>query len=151
MASRATMRASDADRDGVAERLREAATEGRLLTEELEQRLEAAFSARTYGELNAIVADLPGRRLAPRADAIRPTRMSSALAIAIAVAVTLAVIVTVVFIVTGVLAMWVLWLAAGWWFFGPRRRRLSRTSGRRSLHTCGGWNRSRGRPRGFWA
>ena len=60
-------------------------------------------------------------------------------------------IVTVVFIVTGVLAMWVLWLAAGWWFFGPRRRRLSRTSGRRTLHTCGGWNRSRGRPRGFWA
>ena len=64
MASRAAIRASDADRERAAERLRQAAAEGRLLTEELEQRLEASFSARTYGQLNALVADLPGRGLA---------------------------------------------------------------------------------------
>ena len=34
-------------------------TEGRLLADELEERLGAAFSARTYGELDALVADLP--------------------------------------------------------------------------------------------
>lgn len=39
--------------------MRATAAEGRLLVGELEQRLEAAFRARTYGELDALVADLP--------------------------------------------------------------------------------------------
>ena len=51
--------ASDADRERVAERLRTAAGEGRLSADELEGRLEAAFSARTEAELEPIVADLP--------------------------------------------------------------------------------------------
>jgi Domain of unknown function (DUF1707) len=59
VARRYSLRASDGDRDDVAERLRTAAAEGRLLVTELEQRLEAAFRARTYGELDALVADLP--------------------------------------------------------------------------------------------
>lgn len=54
------MRASDRDREQIAERLRHAAGEGRLFPEELEQRLRAAFAARTYGELHALVSDLPG-------------------------------------------------------------------------------------------
>ena len=66
MARRATLRASDADREHVAERLRHAAGEGRILAEELEERLEAVFSARTYGELDAVVADLPGTTPARR-------------------------------------------------------------------------------------
>lgn len=52
-------RAADADRDAVADRLREAAGEGRLTLEELEERLEVAFTAKTYGELDRVVADLP--------------------------------------------------------------------------------------------
>ena len=60
MARRATLRASDADREQIAERLRHATGEGRLSAEELEERLEAVFTARTYGELDAVVADLPG-------------------------------------------------------------------------------------------
>ena len=59
MASRHSLRASDRDREEVVERLRATAAEGRLLVGELEQRLEAAFHARTYGELDALVADLP--------------------------------------------------------------------------------------------
>ena len=59
MTKRAVLRAADADREQVAERLRRAAAEGRLLTEELEERLGAALSAKTYGELDAIVSDLP--------------------------------------------------------------------------------------------
>jgi len=43
----------------VAQRLHRATTEGRLLAEELDERLGAVFSARTYGELDALVADLP--------------------------------------------------------------------------------------------
>jgi Domain of unknown function (DUF1707)/Domain of unknown function (DUF4190) len=59
MADRSIVRASDADRERVADRLRQAATEGRLTAEELEERLHHAFSARTYGELDSVVADLP--------------------------------------------------------------------------------------------
>ncbi|MFD7287309.1 DUF1707 domain-containing protein [Streptomyces sp. NPDC059863] len=52
-------RASDAERERVAERLREAMAEGRLDMEEFDQRLEAAFTARTHGELAPLVRDLP--------------------------------------------------------------------------------------------
>lgn len=51
-------RASDADRDRVAEILRVAAGDGRLTLDELDERLEAALSARTRGELAALTADL---------------------------------------------------------------------------------------------
>ncbi|TNM29093.1 DUF1707 SHOCT-like domain-containing protein [Streptomyces sedi] len=60
---RAALRASHSDREAVAERLREAAGDGRLDLEELEERLEAAFSAKTYGELAPLTADLPGPHL----------------------------------------------------------------------------------------
>ena len=54
------LRASDADRDRVAELLREAAGDGRLTLDELGDRLEAVYAAKTYAELEPIVADLPG-------------------------------------------------------------------------------------------
>lgn len=53
------LRASDADREAVAERLREAAGDGRLDLEELQERLDLAFAAKTYGELAPLTADLP--------------------------------------------------------------------------------------------
>ncbi|MEU5435658.1 DUF1707 domain-containing protein [Streptomyces sp. NPDC020719] len=53
------MRASDAERERVAEALREAVAEGRLDMEEFEERLEAAYKARTHGELAPLVRDLP--------------------------------------------------------------------------------------------
>ncbi|MEE1739519.1 DUF1707 domain-containing protein [Streptomyces sp. BE147] len=53
------MRASDAERERIAETLREAVAEGRLEMEEFEQRLDAAFKARTHGELEPLVRDLP--------------------------------------------------------------------------------------------
>ncbi|MFI1175010.1 DUF1707 SHOCT-like domain-containing protein [Streptomyces melanogenes] len=62
------MRASDAERERVAEALREAVAEGRLDMEEFEERLEAAYKARTHGELAPLVRDLPtpgARSLAP--------------------------------------------------------------------------------------
>jgi hypothetical protein len=54
------LRASDADREQVAERLRIALDEGRLNLHEYDDRLRDAFSAKTYAELNALLADLPG-------------------------------------------------------------------------------------------
>jgi hypothetical protein len=58
----ASLRASDSDREQVAERLRHAMAEGRLDGDELEQRLEALYAARTFGELGALLADLPVNR-----------------------------------------------------------------------------------------
>ena len=52
------MRVSDADRQRVAEILREAAGEGRIDLSELDERLEAAYGAKTYADLVPITADL---------------------------------------------------------------------------------------------
>jgi hypothetical protein len=57
-----SLRASDADREQAVARLRHATAEGRLTAQELEERLEALFAARTYGELDALLADLPVNR-----------------------------------------------------------------------------------------
>ncbi len=53
------LRISDSERHQVAEILREAAGEGRLDMDELEQRLEATYAARTYADLVPITLDLP--------------------------------------------------------------------------------------------
>jgi hypothetical protein len=53
------LRASHEDRDRVVEVLRVAAGDGRLSAEELDQRVGLALTARTYGELSALVSDLP--------------------------------------------------------------------------------------------
>jgi uncharacterized protein DUF1707 len=64
------LRASHEDRDRVVEQLRMAAGNGRLTAEELDQRLEVALTARTYGELTALTEDLPASaRLATPAEA----------------------------------------------------------------------------------
>ncbi|MFI9366251.1 DUF1707 domain-containing protein [Kitasatospora sp. NPDC053057] len=53
------LRASHADRDQAVAALSIAAGDGRLTAEELDQRVEAALSARTLGELTDLTADLP--------------------------------------------------------------------------------------------
>jgi hypothetical protein len=66
------LRASDADRDRVAERLRQAAGDGRLSIAELQDRLDALYAAKTYGELDPVVADLPDADRAASALAPKP-------------------------------------------------------------------------------
>jgi hypothetical protein len=56
---RGNLRASDTDRERVAEILREAAGDGRLTLEELDERLDAVYAAKTYAELEPITHDLP--------------------------------------------------------------------------------------------
>lgn len=60
------LRAGDADRELVLERLRAAHAEGRLDLEELDERVTATLAARTYGELATLTADLPGGPPEPR-------------------------------------------------------------------------------------
>ena len=55
------LRISDSDRHQVAEVLRHAAGEGRIDFDELDERLEAAYAAKTYADLVPITADLPTR------------------------------------------------------------------------------------------
>jgi len=62
---RSELRASHDDRDRVVELLRVSAGDGRLTAEELDERLELAMTARTYGELAKLVADLPAAGIAP--------------------------------------------------------------------------------------
>ena len=147
MARRATLRASDADREQVAERLRRAAGEGRILAEELEERLEAVFSARTYGELDVVVADLPGttvrRRERPRTPALPRPALIVALVCLLPVIITM--LIAAVVVITALFAAWALALAVGWWAFGQRRRY---PPGRQSLHAYGRWPAGRpGDPR----
>jgi hypothetical protein len=114
--------ASDADRERIAERLRAAAAEGRLTSEELEERLETAFSARRDAELEPLVADLPApppreRRSARRSD-LGPYVSVSLLLVAI-------------WALTGMGYFWPVWPILGWGISfvptgslrGPCRRR----------------------------
>jgi hypothetical protein len=69
------VRASDADRDRTARLLREHHAVGRLTAEEFNERLEKAFEARTLGELDELLADLPAIDLYQLPSAgIRPPR-----------------------------------------------------------------------------
>ena len=67
------LRISDDDRHQVAEVLREAAGQGRIDLDELDERLEATYAARTYADLVPITVDLPTQPLSQL-----PTRPASA-------------------------------------------------------------------------
>jgi hypothetical protein len=131
---RGSLRASDADREQVAEHLRRAAAEGRLRTDELEQRLGAAFSALTYGELDPLTADLP------RAVERRTTRVPLAVIIAgsaAVIAILILAVMAVVLIATGLFAFWALWLIIGCGLCGGRRRALARAQRYHSAYWTG--------------
>ena len=81
---RGTMRACDADRDRAAESLGVAYSEGRLSKDEYDERLESAFAARTYADLDQIVADLPAvpAPVVPPVAVVSPVARTNGLAIA---------------------------------------------------------------------
>jgi hypothetical protein len=66
-ADHSLMRVSDSDRERAADVLRQAAGHGRITMDELEERLELAYAAKTYGDLAAVTRDLPGPAQAPGA------------------------------------------------------------------------------------
>jgi hypothetical protein len=107
------LRASDADRERVVEMLRDHGASGRLTTEELEERADRALVARTHGELDALLTDLPAlpdrRRKAARREAawkdysehLRTYLMVMALLVTI-------------WALTGMGYFWPVWPALGW-------------------------------------
>ncbi|MFJ9628526.1 DUF1707 domain-containing protein [Streptomyces sp. NPDC101175] len=71
------LRASDADRDRIADILRDALAEGRLTADEHAERVEGVLSAKTVGELEVFIQDLPaahGHRAAARSYSPAPNR-----------------------------------------------------------------------------
>ena len=83
------LRASDADREQAVERLRTAAMEGRLDSEELEERIQTAYGARFCSELSSLTADVtPPPAVAPpspvpaRPTFVAPTPSTNGFAIA---------------------------------------------------------------------
>jgi hypothetical protein len=62
MAAGNEMRVGDAEREAAAAELREHYASGRLTLDELNERIDKAFAAKTRGDLNALMTDLPSRR-----------------------------------------------------------------------------------------
>ena len=62
MASGNEMRVGDAEREAAAAELREHYASGRLTLDELNERVDKVFAAKTRGDLNALMTDLPSRR-----------------------------------------------------------------------------------------
>jgi hypothetical protein len=73
------LRVSDADRERAVSLLREHTVAGRLTLEELSERVELAYAARTEGELAAVASDLPAPATAVAAPAPRGRRWTVAL------------------------------------------------------------------------
>ena len=106
-----TLRASDAEREHHAELLREHAAQGRLTVDELDERLDRVYAARTLGDLAPVVADLPDLP-APSAPE-RPARRRSLRPEVVAyLAVNLMLI--VIWAATGAGYFWPIWPLLGW-------------------------------------
>jgi Domain of unknown function (DUF1707) len=107
------LRVSQVERDRVVERLRANAGDGRLDMDELEERVEAALAAKTWRELEVLVADLPRERppRPPRA-AVRAVAAGSLAGAALPLLGGIAVIA-----LAPAGFAWIGWTAIGWWFF----------------------------------
>ena len=77
----ANVRAGDADREAIADRLRSSHAEGRLDAEEFQERLDRCYQAKTVGELEQLVGDLPRERPAERPFRLQQLRMVPLLAV----------------------------------------------------------------------
>lgn len=106
------IRASDAERERVADELRVHAGEGRLDPDELDERLRQAYAARTRGDLERVTADLPpARRPEPATPTLR--RPSNGLLERVGAYVGVMALLIVIWAVTGAGSFWPIWPAIG--------------------------------------
>jgi hypothetical protein len=124
------LRASDEDREQLISELNEHAVAGRLSTEELEERLQAAYAARTTGELDALRRDLPPTsRQAALSHAQRRAQLTRRLVQQTGGTLGVFVVCTVIWFASGASGqfwpVWVLVVVAftlarsGWALYGP--------------------------------
>jgi hypothetical protein len=102
------LRASDTDRERHAELLREHAAQGRLTVDELDERLDQVYAARTHGELAPTVADLPAP---PRP---RPARTPAWQRPEVAAFLAVNLVLIVIWAATGAGYFWPIWPLLGW-------------------------------------
>lgn len=111
------LRAADADRERAASFLREHALSGRLSFDELDERLERVYTARTYSDLRELSGDLPGPAVAPpvTVSAARAPASSRGRGIAVGLvalaALSLAPAVLSLVVALGMMAVMTLWMA----------------------------------------
>ena len=106
-------RIGHAERERVVDELRRHAGEGRLDLDELEQRLEAALSARTQSDLEPLLADLPGPR--PGRARMTLTRAVAPGSVAAALLPLAAAAAIIAWAPHGF--TWIGWTLGFWWFF----------------------------------
>ena len=124
------LRASDADREKVAERLSRHAAEGRLDHDELEDRVAAAYAAKTEGELALLLRDLPQERPRVRLPAVPRVNLTPEVRAYVGTMVLLVAI----WALTGAGYFWPVWPALGWgasFVMGRGSCRTRRSSRRR--------------------
>ena len=109
------IRASDAERERVADELRAHAGEGRLDVDELDERLKAAYAARTRADLQGLTADLPA---APPPKPKPPSVRERGLGLLELGGgyVGMMVLLIAIWAVTGAGYFWPIWPAIGWGF-----------------------------------
>ena len=113
---RPEIRAGDADREAVIERLRANVTDGRLSMEEFEDRVALVWMARTFGDLDRITDDLPVpvsmqqpvRRSGPPVRHRPPPRDDSVRVVAGSL-MMIAVFLVVIWALTGAGYFWPIW------------------------------------------
>ena len=106
-------RASDADRERVAELLRDHYGAGRLSEEELSERVEAAYASGTTAELEVLTADLPS----PPDSGRRPRRGpldNTGFRIHFTVYLVVNVMLIGIWAASGAGYFWPVWPALGW-------------------------------------
>jgi hypothetical protein len=129
-APRPNLRASDEDREELINELNDHAVAGRLTTDELEQRLTAAYAARTTAELAALRRDLPvSARQSALSHAARRSQLTRRLIQETGGALGLFIVSTVIWLVSGGNGQfWPVWILLvvvlsavrnGWALFGP--------------------------------
>ena len=160
MSDAVDLRASDEERERAASELRVHFAAGRLSEDELNDRLEAVYAARTAGDLRTVLADLPALPPAPtdrRAElAQRRSELQRELLQQTGGALVPFLVCTAIWVATGAHdAFWPAWVALvaviplvrnGWRLYGPapeldrveaelaRRRNRSEGRGHRQLH-----------------
>ncbi|MGV9719661.1 DUF1707 domain-containing protein [Nocardia beijingensis] len=105
------VRASDADREKIIDRLRLAMNEGRLSLAEFDDRLQQVYAAKTYGELTPLLSDLPAQRKAHPA----PTKgIPQWITIMWTPWVFVNVLCVAIYLATGAGYFWPFWVAVPW-------------------------------------
>jgi hypothetical protein len=122
MAYDPNIRASDADRDRAVALLREHHAAGRLTPDEFSERLDSAFAAKTVGEIDSLLRDLPGIDLYRLPDAqltrqprqSQPRRHRDAWRAAWGSWISAVVVFFVIWALTGHGYLWPLWIVGPW-------------------------------------